>query len=380
MLLALGCTRRPGAATKPARAAVALGAQAGKPDPYIGDAACAPCHPAIARQHGVSAHATTLAVVTNSQYGALFQSSQRFDDAPDHETYRLAVEGHRCVLVADGANGNRTIAAELAVGSGHDGVTFLGHVDPVTWVTLRLSYYAAYKRWRFSPNQGPGEPTVDMPEGRSLAPEEVALCIRCHVTDLHRGAYDLDLAGSRLGVGCEACHGPGRAHTDSARAMATGATKRIVPMDGQHGSRAAQVEQICARCHSTSLDTSHTDQGTMDDIVRFEATALEASRCFQKSKTLSCVNCHDPHSDVSHNRAGYEAVCLGCHGGKAAAESAAAPAHSCPVNPRTGCIGCHMPASVPKETPSHPFHNHWIRVWPRAGGKPSLRTRSPSAA
>jgi len=69
------------------------------------------------------------------------------------------------------------------------------------------------------------------------------------------------------------------------------------------------------------------------------------------------VACHDPHREVEHSAAFYDAKCLACHGARAAAQRTAKP---CPAANKD-CVMCHMPKL---ELPgSHNlFSDHWIRV------------------
>jgi hypothetical protein len=130
-------------------------------------------------------------------------------------------------------------------------------------------------------------------------------------------------------------------------------------------------------------------------MVRFAVTAFAASRCYTGSAgRLSCVTCHDPHQRLSTNTAVYERVCRSCHSGTdegrttndqrigpsdtgrssfAVARSSSPNPQSairhpqskpCPVNPRAGCVGCHMPAQPAGFPTPTTFRNHWIKVYP----------------
>ena len=69
-----------------------------------------------------------------------------------------------------------------------------------------------------------------------------------------------------------------------------------------------------------------------------------------------CTQCHE-----LGQRGASAQRCLGCH--------TRAPDRSrtvCPVNPKTGCVGCHMPSD--SKSMSHvTFVDHRIRVLPRTG-------------
>jgi predicted CXXCH cytochrome family protein len=109
-------------------------------------------------------------------------------------------------------------------------------------------------------------------------------------------------------------------------------------MDDMSSWGAAKINAVCARCHR-SIDDITLDGEDAILTGRFQGYALELSPCFKKSgDRLSCVTCHDPHTNVSTDRRYYEKICLTCH-----APSATGHNKVCPVNPKELCIGCHMP-------------------------------------
>ena len=89
------------------------------------------------------------------------------------------------------------------------------------------------------------------------------MCAECHSTHL-RPNYDLESDTYRttwaaIDVGCQACHGPGAAHVERARAVAAGS---IAPqeeaavaaglgllVDFAAGAAGAEI-RACAGCHS----------------------------------------------------------------------------------------------------------------------------------
>jgi len=120
--------------------------------------------------------------------------------------------------------------------------------------------------------------------------------------------------------------------------------------------------EFCATCHRST--TPGGLQATDPVVVRFAPVGFRRSRCFRESGgRLSCVNCHDPHGDASHEPASYNQVCARCHDAdvKAAVPTPASPAdHACPVRPRGNCVSCHMPRRIIQRNGI--FTDHWIRV------------------
>jgi predicted CXXCH cytochrome family protein len=92
---------------------------------------------------------------------------------------------------------------------------------------------------------------------------------------------------------------------------------------------------------------------------------LHLSRCYQRSATLTCVTCHDPHGEPKPEQRVdyYRDACLVCH---------KAPQRECRVSeerrakesPANDCVHCHMPRS-PTEIPHLAFTHHRIAIHDR---------------
>jgi hypothetical protein len=90
-------------------------------------------------------------------------------------------------------------------------------------------------------------------------------------------------------------------------------------------------------------------------LVRHQPVGLMQSACYTRTGGgLSCSTCHDPHARPSTDTAAYEAVCRSCHEGPKKT--------TCPVDPKAGCVGCHMPRR--ETTRGMRLTDHWIRTRP----------------
>jgi predicted CXXCH cytochrome family protein len=366
---------------------------ASEAEDYLGDAACASCHRDIGAAHARSAHARTLRAVTLPEDGPRFRHSNAVRDRKSHFNYAAVVRDNRCQLLAFNSKVEATLPADFAIGSGHHAISYLNRDDRNGWVALRLSYYPQARRWDFSAGQPPDRP-LSTPMGIELNGAQVTACLLCHTTVvrtvapvdaiLRSGAEAFpDVAASRPGIGCERCHGPGRAHVTAVMhapdpaLRAVSVAKRAGNTFGMEDLGRAtpqRINTLCGYCHRTPENTDARDPHNEMDTARFEGVALARSACYQQSNALSCITCHDPHADADSSLARNDAICLRCHATAADHRPAAAagvPAAAragkiCPVNPRSGCTTCHMPRQKIEFGAGVSYTNHWIKVWPKS--------------
>jgi cytochrome c554/c'-like protein len=225
---------------------------------------------------------------------------------------------------------------------------------PTGIVELRMSYLPA-RRTSFVT---PGQHWTDFgPLGRRWERPVAQRCFGCHVTVLSDSYMTPE--ERFLGVGCEACHGPGQAHV-----AAFQAGKGPGPIEAFHGWGASRLNALCGQCHRTEQQVDRSDHFAVEQTQRMQPYGLMKSACFQKSgDRLSCVTCHDPHRNAETAPASYERVCRSCHGGKAGSTV-------CPVNQNSGCVRCHMPSRELGFVPGLAMADHWIRVYPHSSRAP----------
>jgi tetratricopeptide (TPR) repeat protein len=213
-------------------------------------------------------------------------------------------------------------------------------------------------------------------------------CLECHTTYFEHvpgteNEYNRDSV--LMGVSCERCHGPGREHVERHRAQ-PGLKKGIAIVHPGQLPRERQVD-LCAQCHSSALHhraelfsyhpgddlnehfRSLTIDGIENDHVADQTKYMRRSKCFQKSDSLTCNTCHDPHRPTDSKKVAD--ACLKCH------QPAACRAHeNLPMEVRGQCVDCHMPrynrVAVRFRTTEEEFlfpmrpHEHQIGLYPRA--------------
>jgi tetratricopeptide (TPR) repeat protein len=254
---------------------------------------------------------------------------------------------------------------EYALGSGENGISFLTRRGGYLY-EAPLTYYSRSKSWEMSP----GFENADFSFNRPILPA----CLACHSGFPQPrapgvGAY-AEPPFKELSIGCENCHGPGELHVSErsrqARLLGTVDTSIVNP---------AKLEpwlatNICMSCHQgTALRVlqpgrnyhdfrpgqplNHTialfarplppDRSSASTNPLLEHYSLMTmSQCYLKSKkSLSCLSCHDPHTEPRSNSAEYyRAKCLVCHTEASCGLSLIARrAHDL----ADGCASCHMP-------------------------------------
>ena len=349
-----------------------------EPGPYVGSAACIPCHRDESRTYDGTRHTRTY------YHGAglldLPLTDRPVPDPDDPSVlHTIGREGDR--IEASSRTGDRVsrMVVEYAFGTPERYLTMIARDEEKVYRALRVSHY------RTAADEGWGPTAGDV--GHSDAPEDrlgqridvrdgVVRCLHCHVTrsrDFRDPAPDggPSPAAADRGIGCERCHGPGGNHL---RAIAKdfkdprgSSDFAIINVAGAPG---ATANGQCAECHTVGV--SFEIERAPDDprYVRSPGVTFGFSRCFTESRgTLSCMTCHDPHREAEHSSTFYEAKCLSCHmssptqlrpspAGKSDSPVAGKP---CPVNPTKECLACHMPR-VPMPTLHTSLTDHFIRV------------------
>jgi hypothetical protein len=270
----------------------------------------------------------------------------------------------------------RSERMDIVIGSGRVGQTYLYWKNDRLF-ELPVSYWIDPGSWVNSPGYHDGVARFDRPV--------VPRCLECHMS------YAEQIAGQPppnrykpasllMGISCERCHGPARAHVAARE-------KDIILgfiVNPAKLTRDRQID-VCAQCHSGSrkpllpafsympgqpldnyLRHDPADPDTRVDVHGNQVSLLQRSRCFQNSTDLTCSTCHDVHQ-VQREATGFSEHCLKCHRPEACGEFA-----KLREKILGSCVDCHMPVQPSSLIISNSNgkqaramkRSHWIRIYP----------------
>nr|WP_174826698.1 multiheme c-type cytochrome [Ruegeria arenilitoris] len=299
---------------------------------YVGSDQCIECHTAEAEAWATSHHALAWTEIEAGHIVADFDGT-RFDHDGMSVEFSVASDGPQAnVTEKDGVTTEYGVHSVVGIEPLQQ---YLFETEPgrlqsfdVVWDTEARQWFHLY-------------PDQDLPPDDGLhwtGPYKNwnARCAECHATGFEKN-YDAQTRSyastqSEIGVGCEACHGPGSAHIDWTRGQKLTADLNEFGFTMSWGRGRTEDEiQQCAGCHSRR--EAHGDGNPTPGTPYHEAYNLAVLRpglyhpdgqildevyvygSFLQSKMyaqgVGCMNCHDPHS--AELKADGNGVCTQCH-------------------------------------------------------------------
>jgi Cytochrome c554 and c-prime len=351
---------------------------------YVGSQACIACHE---QEHETFAHtgmAQSMAAVDLSRE----PPDGAFDHAPSKSRYEVRRKDgrmwHRELLLTGGQE--EVLLQEYPVkyvtGSGRHSLTYVVEDDgflvesPITWYTSR-------KAWGMSPG-------YDSPTHSGFEREIGETCLVCHAGRIKAEGKSLHrMTITEAAIGCEQCHGPGELHIQRQRNLAgnQGPPPAAKEFDDTIVNPARLTrelsEAVCQQCHLRGSAAVMGKGKTPFDfrpglalaeyIQHYELSVpntqmsvvghveqMRQSKCYQETKTFSCLTCHGPHGEPEGEARTrhYLQVCQGCHQPESCRVS---PERRERENPRNDCVACHMPPT-PTDIPHLAFTHHRVAI------------------
>lgn len=356
---------------------------------FAGSESCAECHPDQYQDYQQTLHARSFRRVDV----ALEPPDGKLEHESSGRSYRVYRKGnefrHREKLRVAG-NSEVELAdypVRFVVGSGHHAWTYLVETDgflvesPVTW-------YTSQNAWQLSP----GFEAYNTGFARAVRYE----CLFCHASrvrtiDGNRNRLAID----SMSIDCERCHGAGGKHVAQQRADSNSTAGGDVSIVNPSRLAREQRDDLCAQCHLHSAAQSFVQgrrieefqpglaladfrvdyvlqEGEQHMTVTGHAEQLFSSRCYQRSNSLTCVTCHNPHCGwrAEEKVRVYREKCLACH-----EDCRLEYQQRLVKSPQDSCIQCHMPAT-PTDIPHVAAHQHRIGIH-REGSTENNAGRTP---
>lgn len=342
---------------------------------YVGTHVCSGCHEAAAERWKQSHHALAWNLPTDAAVKGAFDGGS-FEH--NGVTTRFLKDGKRFIVETDGAD-NRLHQFDVHSTAGIEPLQqYLVETERGRLQALDLAWDTSKKRWyHLYPDQklkgGDGLHWTGPYKNWN------ARCAECHATG-YKKSYDPKTqqyasTQAEMGVGCEACHGPGEAHVAWARdrnSVAERGWQGLTPSGLTIGftGKSAEIEiQQCAGCHARREPLSdgnplpgtpfhdayrltllrpglyHAD-GSIEDEVYVYGSFLQSK---MYARGVRCSDCHDPHSATL--KADGNAVCVQCHSPSANPRFPTLPKHvyddpshhfHAAGSPGAACKSCHM--------------------------------------
>jgi hypothetical protein len=352
---------------------------------YVGSAACERCHEPEYDTWRRTLHVQMTKPVAEARIVGDFRPGTKLEDGGTGRAYSMESRGGR-YFISIARNGRPPESFEVHYTLGAR--RFQGYLSKLRdgrIYVLPVFWHTESKRWmdysEITPI--PRDPSHDLRQIWNVT------CVNCHATNLvknfdpERNTYAT--TWTEMGVGCEACHGPGRPHIDDPDHQKTLTMKKVPPR---------QIFDTCAYCHGNKNNVFfgfkagdvYEDYATPFLISqpipdndpqgefwpdgrpsRFNRPqALTLTGCF-RSGQATCTSCHRIHDNQNdhslkvaiyapgggHSRES-DTLCTQCH----VTEAPAAPASEAeqpPAEAAASIAAEHRPSPIP-DLAAHTHH------------------------
>ena len=353
---------------------MALAQSSARAAQYVDPAACRSCHAGIYETYRHSGMARSLYKPAPANTVEDYKTNNSF--------YHPASDRYYTMFERDGRFFQRRHQVDAAgkpvnvierevhyvIGSGNHARSYLHRTEQNRLIQLPATWYAERGGfWDMSPG-------YDWEQHQDFRRKITMECLFCH-NAYPKIAKETDRVDQEAvfaeelpeGIDCQRCHGPGGDHV-------RGFPNSIV--NPAKLSRERNIE-VCMQCHleTTSMPLPYSvrrfgrgvfsyrpGEALSGYMIHFDhapntghedkfeiagaAYRLRQSLCFQKSGTLTCTTCHNPH-DIPRGEAAtrhYTSVCQSCHVSGANASPTGRSHQEKTTHAQSGdCITCHMP-------------------------------------
>jgi hypothetical protein len=341
---------------------------------YAGSESCRDCHRDDYNLWAQSHHALAERLLQPATDRAAFAPSRDFKHGGETTTFQ-ATNGQFQIVTLGPESNRQPFRVERVIG--HDPLLqYLTLLPGGRYQVQEASYDPKSNQWFYVYGDDlrfPGE--FGHWTGRGM--NWNSFCAECHNTRLHKNydetndSYHTTMA--EMAVGCEACHGPLKAHNEWRNAHTN--TTLIDPTVSKMPP--TRIVGLCGSCHSRNTDLTedfkpgdssydHYSMEILDYDKRwypdgqikdedYEFEAFMGSKMYQDG--VICLDCHNAHS-YKNTLQGND-LCMRCHnGGNAKAPKIDLTEHKHECN--SDCIGCHMPVTVYMQR--HPRRDHGFTI------------------
>lgn len=367
---------------------------------FVGSASCAECHEAEAKAWAGSDHAWALKSPDAQSVLGDFNDASITNRGV---TTRFSTRDGKYVVETEGADGKQARFEVLYTVGRRPLQQYLVATEKGRLQVLDLAWDVSQKKWfHLYPDQH--APPGDGLHWTGSYKNWQARCATCHQTGFDKG-FDFPTRTykshwAELTVGCEACHGPGKAHVDWVADPKGANPFAALPMGPGHQ---AQELDVCGPCHSRREAFSQVQPAAGPPFADHYALALLTPDLYfpdgqqkdevfilgsflqskMKARGVTCSNCHEPHGGglVAEGNA----VCTQCHNPagndkfpslRKADYDTPEHHHHTAGSQAAQCVNCHMPERSYMRI--DPRRDHFFRrpdpLQSKAAGAPDVCT------